>query len=279
MTTKLYKKVEPKLSEEIKRYSKIIKEGIKNIDFPIFLAEIPYNGFKILLQHNIAPKSQEHFYYARSKYGWWQYCAKKDELDAWDKKLLKEKASHYGQYVQDDHSFCNDNQHEGEFYSGLQPNAMVEDIKQQINMYLRDKEIEIARSKMTEEDYQRIAERAKAFLDNVVTENKEVVFRLSKKESIEGLSKIAPKGMEITKSMMSRGFYEGWIIVGKDNNYFMDETGKSYYYNPTGQNHLQPICVMSKGGSKWNHLYDHIASRILALINDNKTKKDINTLR
>lgn len=279
MATKKYKKVEPKLSEEINRYGKVIKEGIKNIDFPIFLAEIPYNGFKILLQHNIAPKSQEHFYYARSKYGWWQYCAKKDELDAWDKKLLKEKASHYGQYVQDDHSYCNDNQHEGEFYSNLHPTAMVEDIKQQINMFLRDKEIEIARSKMTEEDYQRIAERAKAFFDNVVTENKDVVFKLSQKDGKERLSKLLPKGMDISKSMMSRGFYDGWIIMGKDNNYFMDETGKAYYYSPTGQNHLQGICIMARSNNKYLHLYDHIASRILALINDDKTKKDINTLK
>ena len=46
-----------------------------------------------------------------------------------------------------------------------------------------------------------------------------------------------------------------------------------------GKRHMQGICVGSISRSEYIHLYDHIASRMLALMNDNKTKKFIHTLK
>lgn len=270
-----YKKVMPKLSEEIKRYGKTIASGtLKSANFPIFLSEIPYNGFKILVQWNMIQKDREKYFYPKSKYGWWQYCAQKDELDEWDKKLIAQRATHYGQYRESSHSFCNDNMHEGKFFYNLHPDDMVEDLKQQINIYLRDKEIEIARSKMTDEDYKRIEERARIFLDSVVKENKDSV------EVVKMDGKFASRVQKMEAEGMSFGRGSGgWLIKGKRNNYFIDGNGKAYYYNPTGELHLQPICIMPKWDNKYIHLYDHIASRILALMNDDETRKYIHTLK
>lgn len=273
---KKYNKHNPKLSEEILRYGKTMEEGIDKIRFPIFMSEIPYNGFEVILQNNQIPKRHELFFYKRSKYGWWMFCALKNKMDHWDMKLLRETNNHYGQYVEEDHAFCNDNMTMGDdkYMYNLHPNEMVNDIKQQIDLYLRDKEIEIARSKMTAEDRERIAVRANAFLKNVVNENKNVV------KEINWQNADAPLKREILKiKKMGKSPYGGWLVAGKKNKYYIDETGRAYWYESSKGSHLQPICIMSKGGSKYIHLYDHIASRILALINDDATKRDIHTLR
>ena len=274
MEKEKYKKVIPKLSEEIKMYSKTFKaEIIKGIVTELFHVEIPYNGFKIILSHPLIKKRNEKYYYKNSKYGWWTFCAKKSEMDSWDKKIASEKANHYGRYREDDHTFCNDNMEGGKYFYNLHPDEMVDDVKQQINIFLRDKEIEIARSKMTKEDHERIELRAKIFLESVVKENSECVQKIEfgKDKKIDLIFRALERG--------TMRVYGGWLVKGRINNYFVDTTGKAYYYNPSGEVHLSPICVVPKWDNKYIHLYDHIASRILALMNDDKTKKYIHTLK
>ena len=266
MTKRDYKKVKAKLSEEIKRYGKTMENVVKSVPKPhsVFQSVIPYNGFKIILTSIIVPKEIEHFYYSRAIYGWWNFCAQKDKLDEWDKKMMKEH-NQYSQYQEDDHHFCNDNQQEGNFFKDLHPNDMVEDLKQQINLYYRDSEIQIARSKMTKEDYEKIEIKAKAFLDGVIKDSNGLIKEFDHSE------------------MQKSGFpfkmgKEGWLVQGKRHNYFVDKEGKAYYFEPKGKKNFQAICIMSKTSNKFLHVYDHTASRMLALLNDNKTKKDIPTI-
>lgn len=123
------------LSEEIKKYEKRIGKIDEDIKTGL-IAEISYKGFKIILKHNIVPKNKEQFFYIMSKYGWWQYCVKRDKLDKRDEKLL-EKPLEYGQYKTGLHSWCNDNMGErNEFH----PNKMVEIAKKQIDKFCEDKE-------------------------------------------------------------------------------------------------------------------------------------------
>lgn len=277
MKTVKYKKVEPKLSEEIERYSKIVDTIVgKNVNVKVFFVEIPYNGFKIVLAHPLVNKSREEYYYKKSKYGWWIFCAQKDKLDKWDEKLLRERGNHYGQYTEGDHSFCNDNMSGGKEFYNFHPNEMVDDLKQQINIFLRDKEIEIARSKMTAEDYQRIEERANAFLESVVKENRDAITELE-----YGKDKEIDKIFECIEGA-GRGrlaLNKGWLVKGKRNTYFVDSTGKSYNYAPKMESHMRPLCIMAKWDNKHIHLYDHVASRILALMNDDQTQKFIHTIK
>lgn len=274
MTETKYKKIKPILSEEIQRYGKMQEAKKWKSNFPVFSSEIPYEGFKIILSNPIVPKEREQHYYNKSKYGWWIYCAKKDKEDEWDKKLFVEKATHYGGYREGSHSFCNDNMHEGKYFYSLHPNEMIEDVKQQIGIFYRDKEIEIARSKMTEEDYEKIKERAKMFLDSVVKENSKCVseIQLGKDKKMDAfISGLNKHGLKSS---------EGWLVHGKNATYLVDETGRTFYYESKNSKlEFQPICIQTKWDNKYLHLYDHIASRILALINDDKTKKMIGTLK
>lgn len=133
-----------KLSEEIKTYGITIKNEIKNVPKPhsVFQSVIPYNGFKIILTSIIVPKEIEHFYYSRAIYGWWNFCAQKDKLDEWDKKIL-ENPYKYCIYTEKEspHHLCNDNQQEEslELYN-LHPNDMVKQIKESIERFYKDKE-------------------------------------------------------------------------------------------------------------------------------------------
>ena len=147
-----------KLSEEIikhktdeKEIKKVWEDG-KFWKINIFESVIPYREFKIILLHPIIPKRSENVYYDHSKYGWWMYCARKDELDETDKKLVDmiKESSKYGMYREGTHSFCFDNMWKGSNIEGtplegidsynLHPNEMVEIIKKNIDRFYDDKE-------------------------------------------------------------------------------------------------------------------------------------------
>lgn len=262
-----YKKVVARLSEEINRYGTTMKDVVKSVPKPhtVFQSIIPFNGFKIILTNINVPKEIEHFYYAMATYGWWNFCAKKDKKDEWDKKIMKS-YTQYSQYQEDDHDLCNDNQQEGNFFRTLHPNDMVEDLKQQINLYYRDREIFIARSKMTKEDYEKIERKAKAFLDGVIKDSNGLI------EEYDEYKEMKKSGFPFK---MGR---DGWIVHGKRHTYFVDKDGKAYYFEPKGKKNLQPICIQSKTNNRYLHAYDHTASRMLSLLNDNKTKKFIQTI-
>lgn len=258
-----YEKIKPKICEELKRYGKVKEEGVKTFPYPIFISEIPYNGFTIIIGNPHPPKEKEFYYYNRSKYGWWTFCAEKKKLDKWDKKLLAQNHHNaFGQYREGDHTFCNDNQQEGNFYYHLHPNDMLEDMKQQINIFLRDREILKARENMTKDDIAKIEKKAKIFLSNIVNGNPDFIKRVDDRNQPDKY----------------RSNRVGWLIKGNNHNYFVDEQGKAHYYEPNGNKHMQAICIVPKWNNKYIHTYDHIASVILALMNDKKTKKFIHTI-
>lgn len=257
MKKKDYVKINPRLCEEIKRYGKIKKVGSKNVKYPVFLSEIPYKGFMIILAHPMPPKELEEFYYSRTKYGWWCFCASKNELDKWDKKLLDKSYNQYGTYREGEHSFCNDNQQDNRYINDLHPDEMITDLKQQITIFYRDKQILKDRENMTKKDHERIKKKAKDFFDSVITKNSNSI----KKTQLK-----------------THNYKNGWVISGQKNNYFMDEDGKSYIYNPKKTKHMLPLCIMPKWNNKYIHQYDHMASLMLALLNDSKTKKFIHTI-
>lgn len=129
-----------KLTEEIKKYGKIIKRCNDVFPHPMFVSKMPYNGFIIILANPMPPKDKRFYYYRLSKYGWWTFCAKKDKLDELDKKLLKTSYGAYGMYIEGNHTFCNDNQVESETNYNLHPNDMVKDVKEKIDQFYKDKE-------------------------------------------------------------------------------------------------------------------------------------------
>ena len=262
-----YKKMKAKLCEEIKRYGTTMENIVKNVPKPhsVFQSVIPYNGFKIILTNINVPKEIEHYYYRKAVYGWWNFCAIKDKKNEWDKKVMKDHHQ-YSQYQEDDHDFCNDNMQEGNFYRNLHPDDMLEDLKQQINLYYRDREIQIARSKMTKEDYEKIERKAKIFLDGVIKDSNGLIKEFADYKEMEKVGFPFKLGKD------------GWIVHGKRHTYFVDKDGKAYYFEPKGKKNFQPICVMSRTNNKFLHIHDHTASRMLALLNDNKTKPMINTI-
>lgn len=128
-----------KLSEEIKKGRTKVdyKKYLSKID--VFAFKVVYNEFRIFLVHPIPPKKIEDNFYKKSKYGWWMYCAKKEEIDSWDKKLL-EKPCSYGQYKESAHDFCSDNMHDDKYFYSLHPNEMVNIVKKSIDKFYNDKE-------------------------------------------------------------------------------------------------------------------------------------------
>lgn len=90
-------------------------------------------------------------------------------------------------------------------------------------------------------DAHEVEKRAKSFLDGVINKNKNKVMEI--------------KG--------------GWIINGVLNTYFINHKGRVYVFNSDGL--PQSVCIVSKN-QRYIHQYDVLASRILALINDDKVK-------
>lgn len=91
-------------------------------------------------------------------------------------------------------------------------------------------------------DYQEIETKAKQFLERVIEENKSHIFRMN----------------------------EGYVVEGKNNIYFVDDVCDTFIMR---KEFFQKICVVTKEDFGHLHIYDHIASRILALINDDKWGK------
>lgn len=152
-TTKKIEKIRLKdigLSEEIKSNSKLFKAGsIDNFKYPVYTSKIQYKEFKVIIINHVLSKDTENFFYRKSKYGWWIFCAQKDEMDDIDKKLLITASSEYGMYREGDHSLCNDNMQGGEYFYNLHPNEMINIVKKSIDKFYEDKEKLISTDKTT----------------------------------------------------------------------------------------------------------------------------------
>ena len=129
------------LSDEITKNSKKYRDIFGYVPKPhsMFVSEIPYRKFIIIISHMEMPKEFEDVYYRRSIYGWWAFCAKKDEIDKIDKEVL-EKPYEYCQYIEKEHTFCNDNQQEEEVFYSLHPNDMVKKVKESIDKFYKNRE-------------------------------------------------------------------------------------------------------------------------------------------
>lgn len=250
----------PRLSEEILRYSKTLPPTRK-YPLSVFVSFIPYRRFTIVLGHPLTDN-----FYEYSKYGWWQYCAKKKKLDRWDEELLNAVSPRFGnQRAHAEHLWCKDNQQNIKYYRNLHPNDMVEDLKREIDIFIEEKDVAKKRAKMTRKDLEKVATKAKGFLEITIRQSKGRI----KPVYLDKYKKIHKKSI---------GLMQGWLVKGQRHTYLLDNNKIIYYYEPGTNRHLRSICIEGTIRSQYLHDYDHVASKMLALLNDKKLKKTLHTI-